>query len=522
MLQSDTGYRAGFAGFERVLTQKRKDGCGPMSIRILNTLTGAKEVFEPLVRGRVGMYVCGVTVYDLCHIGHARAAVVFDVVYRYLRHSGYEVTYVRNFTDIDDKIIRRANDEGVSAKELAERYIAAFYEDMDALGVLRATLEPKATDHVEDMIAHVRKLVAIGHAYEVDGDVYFSVDSYPAYGRLARRPLDEMLAGARVEVNARKRSPLDFALWKASKPGEPSWPSPWGPGRPGWHIECTVMGQKLLGPTLDIHGGGRDLVFPHHENEIAQAEAATGEPFVRFWMHNGFVNINQEKMSKSLGNFFTIRDVLKKVHPEVLRFFLLSHHYRSPVDYSDVSVLEATAGLDRLYGLLQRIDEALAGREAPARVPAGELSNGARAAHEAVQALRTEFDRAMSDDFNAAEAVGYLHKCGRQVGAFLHEGFEAVPGNLAVLRQAAESLRVLGGVLGLLQESPAAYFAAKKQDAVESRGLDPAAIEARIAERAAARKAKDFKRADDIRGELLAQGVVLEDGPTGTTWKVKG
>jgi len=490
-------------------------------MKIFNTLDGIKEPFAPLKQGRVGMYVCGVTVYDLCHIGHARAAVVFDVVYRYLRYSGYEVIYVRNFTDIDDKIIRRANEEGSTAKEVAESYIAAFYEDMDALGVLRPTHEPKATEHVEEMIAHVQKLVDRGHAYAVDGDVYFSVESYPAYGKLSKRPLDEMLAGARVEVDARKKSPLDFALWKASKPGEPAWPSPWGQGRPGWHIECTVMGQKYLGPTLDIHGGGRDLVFPHHENEVAQAEAATEEPFVRFWMHNGFVNINQEKMSKSLGNFFTIREVLKKIHPEVLRFFLLSHHYRSPLDYSDVSVQEAAAGLDRLYGLLQRIDEALAGREAPAQVPASELSDDTRAVHEALLGLFFQFENAMNDDLNTAEALGHVHKCARQVGAFLHEGFDPNPRNLAVLRYAAESFRKLGGVLGLLQESPAAYFGTKRQEAVDAKGLDPAMIEAKIAERKQARADKDWKRADDIRDELAALGVVLEDGPEGTTWKVK-
>ncbi len=490
-------------------------------MKIFNTLAGTKEPFAPLKQGRVGMYVCGVTVYDLCHVGHARAAVVFDVVYRYLRHSGYEVTYVRNFTDIDDKIIQRAKEEGVSAEEVAERYIAAFYEDMDALGVLRPTREPRATEHVPDMVAHVEKLMERGHAYEVEGDVYFAVESYPPYGKLSRRPLDELAAGARVEVDPRKKSPLDFALWKASKPGEPSWPSPWGPGRPGWHIECTVMGQKYLGPTLDIHGGGRDLVFPHHENEVAQAEGATGEPFVRVWMHNGFVNINQEKMSKSLGNFFTIREVLKQVHPEVLRFFLLSHHYRSPLDYSDVAVKEAAAGLDRIYGLLRRIDEALAGRKAPSQVPVSELTNGARAAHEAVLGLLFQFEDAMNDDFNTAEALGHLHRCARQVGSFLHEGFDPNPKNLAVLRYAAQSIRALGEVLGLLREMPEAYFGAAKQGAVEAKGLDPAAVEAKIDERNQARKDKDWKRADAVRDELAALGVVLEDGPGGTTWKIK-
>ncbi len=492
-----------------------------MSIKIYNTLTGGKEPFETLHPGRVGMYVCGVTVYDRCHIGHARSAVVFDVVYRYLAYSGYEVTYVRNFTDIDDKIIRRAQEEGVPSREITDRYIAAFYEDMDALGVLRATREPRATEHVADMIAHVQRLEKAGHAYAVDGDVYFSVESYPAYGRLSRRPLDELVAGARVEVDARKRSPLDFALWKAAKPGEPSWPSPWGPGRPGWHIECTVMSQGILGDTLDIHGGGKDLVFPHHENEVAQSEAASGKPFVRYWMHNGFVNIDQEKMSKSLGNFFTIRDVLERVHPEALRLFLLSHHYRSPLDYSEGAVEDAAAALDRLYALLGRLDEALSGPAAPAQVPVAELGERARGLHGAVLELFLEFERAMNDDFNTAEALGHVHRCARQVGGYLHEGFEPSPANLAVLRYAAEGLRRVGKVLGVLQLAPEAYAAAVRRGAVASRGLDPAAVEAQIAERAAARKARDWARSDAIRDALLAQGVILEDGPQGTTWKAK-
>ena len=493
-----------------------------MSLKLFNTLADRKEGFEPLHAGRVGMYVCGVTVYDLCHIGHARSAVVFDVIWRYLRHCGYDVTYVRNFTDIDDKIIRRANEEGVSTKELAERYIAAFYQDMDALGIQRPTHEPRATDYVADMVAHVEKLVGLGRAYPVEGDVYFSVGAYAPYGKLSKRPLDELVSGARVEVDPRKRSPLDFALWKASKPGEPCWESPWGPGRPGWHIECTVMGQKLLGPTLDIHGGGKDLVFPHHENEIAQAEAATDAPFVRYWLHNGFVNINHEKMSKSLGNFFTIREVLKVVDPEVLRFFLLSHHYRSPVDYSDESLRDATAGLDRLYGLLQRLDEALVGRDAPARVPSSGLDAGAQAVFEGVQALARDFEQAMNDDFNTAEALGHVHRFARLVGNCLHEGVAPSAGSYAVLRHAAESLRKVGEVLGVFGRPPSEYFGAKRKTGVASLGLDAGAIEARIEERLAARKGKDFARADAIRKELLDQGVVLEDGPKGTTWKIKG
>ncbi|MBI5440896.1 MAG: cysteine--tRNA ligase [Deltaproteobacteria bacterium] len=492
-----------------------------MSLRIYNGLTDRKEPFEPIEPGRVRMYVCGVTVYDLCHIGHARSAVVFDVVARYLRYSSYDVTYVRNFTDVDDKIIRRAQEEGISTRELAERYIEAFYIDMDALGIERPTHEPRATEYVEEMARHVEKLVRRGRAYAIDGDVYFAVGEYPPYGKLSKRSLDELMAGARVEVDARKRNALDFALWKASKPGEPSWPSPWGAGRPGWHIECTVMSQKLLGPTFDIHGGGKDLVFPHHENEIAQAEAATGEPFVRFWMHNGFVNINQEKMSKSLGNFFTIREVLKVVDPEVLRLFLLSHHYRSPVDYSDESLRDAGASLDRLYGLLQRIDEVLEGGTAPGQVPVEELGDGERAAHEAVLGLFYEFEEAMNDDFNTAGALGHLHRCARQFGSFLHEGVETRPSTLAVLRYAAESLRRLGGVLGLLQRRPTDYFASKKREAMEDLGLTEAEIEAKIAERAEARKARDWKRADAIRDELLQKGVVLEDTPKGTVWKAR-
>ncbi|GAB4246267.1 cysteine--tRNA ligase [Deferrisoma sp.] len=492
-----------------------------MGLKVYNTLTGRKELFEPLQPGRVGMYVCGVTVYDLCHVGHARSAVVFDVVYRYLRYSSFDVVYVRNFTDIDDKIIRRANEEGVSAAEIAERYIRAFYEDMDALGVLRPTHEPRATEHVDDMIAHIEGLIAKGHAYAVDGDVYFSVDSYPGYGRLSKRPLDEMVAGARVEVDPRKRNPLDFALWKAAKPGEPSWPSPWGEGRPGWHIECSVMSQKYLGPTIDIHGGGKDLVFPHHENEVAQAEALTGKPFVRYWLHNGFVNINQEKMSKSLGNFFTIRDVLKAVHPEVLRAFLLGHHYRSPLDYSDQALHDAAAGLDRLYGLLERADAVLRDREVPSQVPVAELGNGSRAVHEAVLGLFYQFEQAMNDDFNTAEALGHMHRCAREVGAFLHEGFDPQPHHLAVVRYAADSLRKVGAVLGILQDDPVAYREARRRGGAASLGIDPAWVEQKIAERAAARKARDWATADRIRDELADRGIVLEDGPEGTRWKVR-
>jgi len=323
-----------------------------MALRVYNTMTQKKEEFIPLHKGRIGMYACGVTVYDLCHIGHARSAMVFDVIYRYLQYKGYEVTYVRNFTDVDDKIIKRAQEAGVSTEEIAARYIQEFYIDMGALGMLKPTMEPKATEHIPEMIAQVERLLEKGLAYQVEGDVYYAVEKFPEYGKLSKRTLDEMQAGARVEVDERKRNPLDFALWKAAKPGEPSWASPWGKGRPGWHIECSAMSQRYLGDTLDIHGGGKDLIFPHHENEIAQAEGATGRPFVRFWLHNGFVNIAKEKMSKSLGNFLTIKEILKEYHPEVVRFFLLSRHYRSPVDFSSQGMEEARQNLARFYQVL--------------------------------------------------------------------------------------------------------------------------------------------------------------------------
>lgn len=492
-----------------------------MSIKVFNTPTGKKERLEPQTSGKIGMYVCGVTVYDLCHIGHARVAVVFDVIYRYLKYSGFEVNYVRNFTDIDDKIIRRAQEEGVDAKTIAERYIDAFYEDTDALGVERPNFEPKATDHIDEMIAHIEKLITKGHAYEVQGDVYFSVESFADYGKLSGRSTDELMAGARVEVDERKRNPLDFALWKASKPGEPKWQSPWGEGRPGWHIECTVMSQKYLGDTIDVHGGGKDLVFPHHENEVAQSEAATGKPFVKYWLHNGFVNVNHEKMSKSLGNFFTIRDILKTVRPEVLRLFLLSHHYRSPVDYSDGPINDAASSLDRFYGLLNRIDETLKGKEVPPQVPSSELGPAAKAVHEAVLGLHFQFETAMNDDFNTAEALGHMHKCSKQVGSFLHESFEPIPKNLTVLKYAAESFRKIGEVLGLLGDNPKAYFTEKKKQALKKLGMTVEDVEGKIAERAEARKTRNWARADAVRDELADLGIIMEDGADGTKWSVK-
>src|SRR5512139_2754101 len=340
-----------------------------MSLTVFNTMGGRKETFVPLTPGTVRMYVCGVTVYDLCHIGHARANVAFDIIVRYLRHSGYEVRYVRNFTDIDDKIIRKANQEGIPFEAVSRKYIDAFYEDFDRMGLLRPDAEPKATEHIPEIVALVSRLVRAGVAYAVDGDVYYAVRGFPAYGKLSGKNVEDLLAGARVEVDERKQDPLDFALWKASKPGEPWWDSPWGRGRPGWHIECSAMAFKHLGETFDIHGGGKDLVFPHHENEIAQSEGASGKTFARYWIHNGFVNVNSEKMSKSLGNFFTLRDVLERVKPEVLRFFFASSHYRSPIDYTDKSLAEAKAGLDRLYYVKKKMEECEAAGAAPSALP---------------------------------------------------------------------------------------------------------------------------------------------------------
>jgi cysteinyl-tRNA synthetase len=336
-----------------------------MKLLVYNTLTKTKEEFQPLEPNKVKMYVCGVTVYDYCHIGHARSAVVFDVIYRYLLFLGYDVVYVRNFTDIDDKIIRRAQEEHTDYRTIAERYIEAFYEDMDRLGVLRPTVEPRATEHIKEMIEIIQKLFDKGYAYQSGRDVYFSVERFPGYGKLSGRSLEDMMAGARVDIDEHKRNPFDFVLWKGSKEGEPVWDSPWGPGRPGWHIECSAMSAKYLGETFDIHGGGKDLIFPHHENEIAQSEAAFGKPFVRYWLHNGFVNINNEKMSKSLGNFLTIREILDKVHPEALRLFVISKHYRNPVDFSDEAIREAERGLERLYMTLSEALERIGGAVPP-------------------------------------------------------------------------------------------------------------------------------------------------------------
>ncbi|NLV24340.1 MAG: cysteine--tRNA ligase [Deltaproteobacteria bacterium] len=492
-----------------------------MTLRIFNTQSGAKEEFQPIEPGKVRLYVCGITAYDYCHIGHARANVVFDVLFRYLKALGYEVTYVRNYTDIDDKIINRANELKVGSRELAERFMAAFAEDMARLGCETPSVEPKATENISHIIAIIRTLIGKGMAYEAGGDVYFSIRDFPGYLKLSKRNLDEMLSGARIAPGEQKRDPMDFALWKAAKPGEPSWESPWGPGRPGWHIECSAMSMRYLGPSIDIHGGGKDLVFPHHENEIAQSEGATGQPFARYWVHNGFVNINQEKMSKSLGNFFTVREVLEKYDPEVLRFFILSAHYRSPIDFSDKNLEDARHGLSRIYEALLGLGEVL---DSGAAKPAPEAGFSAEDEEiwQPAERLRENFAAAMDDDFNTAQALGQIFEAVRAVNRVLAERrFEANGAWLRRLAAVRDRFRGCGEVLGLFQAEPASWLERIKDAGLGESGLSKEAIEALIVERQEARKAKNFARADAIRDELAAKGVILLDSPQGTTWKTK-
>jgi cysteinyl-tRNA synthetase len=461
------------------------------------------------------MYVCGVTVYDYCHIGHARAGIVFDMIYRYLLYSGYAVTYVRNYTDIDDKIINRANREGTDYRTVADRYIAAFDEDMERLGLKKPTVEPKATDHIADIIGIVQSLIDKGHAYEAGGDVYFAVESFPAYLKLSKRNLEDMLAGARVEVGEKKKHPMDFALWKSSKPEEPWWESPWGKGRPGWHIECSAMSMRFLGPSFDIHGGGKDLVFPHHENEIAQSEGANCCRFVTYWMHNGFVNINSEKMSKSLGNFFTIRDVLQLFDAETLRFFILSAHYRSPLDYSDQNLLEARAGLTRIHEALANLDAVLAGPAGDAAPPsAAELA-------EKAATLPARFREAMDDDFNTALALGCVFDTVRTLNRTLAEAAMPDAATRKVLAALRGAIDEIGEVLGLFRQPSAQWLAAREAEKAQELTVSTEEIEGLIAERAEARKARNFARSDEIRDYLLSKNVQLLDGSGGTTWQVK-
>jgi cysteinyl-tRNA synthetase len=476
-----------------------EQGLAHMGLQIYNTLSGKKEPFVPLKEGEVRMYVCGVTVYDSCHVGHARALLTFDVIYRYLRFLGYRVVFVRNFTDVDDKIIQRANKEGTTADVIAERYIREFYRDSAALGLLPPTHEPKATENIPEIIMLIRQLEEKGMAYGVNGDLFFPVDRFPGYGKLSKKKIEDLEAGARVEVDERKQSPIDFALWKASKEGEPFWESPWGRGRPGWHIECSAMSTKYLGQPFDIHGGGRDLIFPHHENEIAQSESASGLPFVRYWTHNGFLNIEQQKVSKSLGNIYTIQEILERYDGAALRHYFLGSHYRSPIDFSEQGLEEAEKGMERIYETMDRLDRIFP-------------SNGVKSPE---PALLEEFRREMDDDFNTPRAIALIFDEIRSLNRMLDEG------KTEKLWSRALALRTVGEILGLLQQKPDAFLRRKKERWIEKQGVSVETIEELIQRRDQARSEKKWQEADRIRAELQKRGIILEDTPGGTIWKVR-
>jgi len=481
-------------------------------LTLFNTLTGKQEPFTPIEPNRVRMYVCGVTVYDYCHIGHARSALVFDMLRRYLEYSGYEVTFVKNFTDVDDKIIRRANEQDVPCEVITSKYIDAYYEDMGKLGIKPASIEPKATEHIAQIIELTDRLIKKGLGYSIDGDVYFQVDKYKDYGRLSKRKLEELQAGARVDVDERKRHPMDFALWKRSKPGEPSWPSPWGAGRPGWHIECSAMSIKHLGETFDIHGGGMDLIFPHHENEIAQSCGATGKEFANYWIHNGFVQINQEKMSKSLGNFFTIREIFEKsewpekITGEMLRYFLLTTHYRAPVDFSDHALEEAKLALDGFYDLFKRLEEPSVQKDSDAQVVG------------IIDRTRELFCQAMDNDLNTAQALAVLQKLRGDVNKLVEQGLSTQK-----RREALTAIVGLGQVVRLFGVDRWQFKRGPSRPTgltVVITQLTDEQIADKVAERNEARKQKDFKKADEIRQLLAADGIIIEDKPDGTSrWK---
>lgn len=479
-----------------------------MALKLYNTLTRKKEIFTPLVENKVGMYVCGVTVYDSCHLGHARAALTFDMISRYLRFAGFDVKYVTNFTDVDDKIIKRANAEHVSSEEISERYITEYKQDMAALGIETPTELPKATEHITEMIDMIQKLISRNVAYAVDGSVFFSVRAFPEYGKLSGKKIEDLEVGARIEVDEAKKDPLDFVLWKPAKSGEPSWDSPWGKGRPGWHIECSAMSCKYLGETFDIHGGGRDISFPHHENEIAQSEGASGKTFARYWLHNGMITMNGEKMSKSLGNVENIQQLVKKYDPEVIRLFVFSNHYRSPLDYTEQNMSDSKSALDRYYETIARV----------------QLSPEASASSSVEAELKTkladfskDFAEAMNDDFNTAVVIGKVFELVRMINRFLDEA----KGVSAWLKTGVDELqKILSQVLGVFGSNPKQYFAEASRRVHES--VDVKKIEDLIAKRQQARANKDFAESDKIRDQLLAMGVELKDLPGGKVeWKVK-
>ncbi len=493
-----------------------------MSIRIYNTLTHKKEPLRPIEPDHVKLYVCGITSYDYCHIGHARSSIAFDMIVKYLRYRNYRVTFVRNFTDIDDKIIRRAQEQETSSEELANRFIDEFYVDMDFLGLERPDIEPKATEHIPEMIDLISSLIDKNKAYSVDGDVYYSVNEFSEYGKLSRRNLDDMQAGARISINEKKKHPMDFALWKSSKPGEPAWESPWGPGRPGWHIECSAMSKRYFGDTFDIHGGGKDLIFPHHENEIAQSEAANEAPFVNMWIHHGFVTVRNEetaeteKMSKSLGNFLTIRELSQKFHPEALKLFVFSTQYRNPLEYSEQAMQDAESGLARLYecvagyySLKQRQDQS-----APSVLADKEAKT--------LTSLEERFQQAMDNDFNSAQAIGHLFESAKIINKIVGK-FQSSqsPEDLVLMEKSVITLVKLAQILGILKESAEDFLGNRKQSILKGIDIDENTINEMIEQRYQARQAKNWELSDQIRDKLLAHNIELKDGPDGTSWNVK-
>ena len=480
-----------------------------MTIKVYNTLTKCKEDFKPIKEGEAGIYVCGVTPYNHPHVGNARPFVTWDVIRRFLEHEGYNVTHVQNFTDVDDKIINTANQEGVQWYDISNRYIDSYYKVMDKLHVRRAHIYPRVSEHIPDIVATVQKLIDNGHAYVVDGDVYYKVQSFKYYGELSGRNLEDMQAGARVDVDDRKAHPMDFALWKAAKHGEPSWDSPWGKGRPGWHIECSTMSMKYLGETFDFHGGGSDLIFPHHENEIAQSEGCTGKhPFVHYWLHNGFITVNEEKMSKSLGNFFTVIDILKKFSPETLRFFIVETHYRSPLDFSDTRLKEAEKSLARLRNAREVL------MELSKKISGGPLQNSLQLRAEVIK-LRDDFMNAMRDDFNTALAISYMFELAKKVNTYKNELKDDKPDG-KLLDIMSKVFSEMCSIIGILENEKQMVNNNEKKECDD--GKEQALVQLIVDMRQEARKNKNFALADKLRDDLAKIGVVLQDTPDGVKW----
>ncbi|NIP30524.1 MAG: cysteine--tRNA ligase [Candidatus Dadabacteria bacterium] len=473
-------------------------------ITTYNSLNKKKEEIIPHEGNKIRMYACGPTVYDSAHLGHARSAVSFDIVQRFLRHAGYDVTFVRNYTDVDDKIINRANDLGVSPTEISEKYIKEYKEDMSSIGVETPDVEPKVTDHIDQIISMIEKIIERGYAYQSGNDVFFSVRKFKEYGKLSGRSVDSMLEGVRIDINEKKDDPLDFALWKGAKEGEPFWPSPWGNGRPGWHIECSVMSMEYLGTNFEIHGGGKDLIFPHHENEIAQSEAASGENFTKYWLHNGLIQINSEKMSKSLGNFFTVQNAVKRWSPESIRLFFLSHHYQNPADFSEKVMDDTESSLERIYTTLKR---------------AKDLDHNSQTTDPELENTTNKFKEnwfvSMCDNFNTAESIGSLFELIRAINKSIDKN-----GWTISLKDSLEEIKKFGKVLGILEKDPDEYLNSRKSSK-NLEGISKEEIEDLIEERKTARSEKNWARADEIRTELDSKGIILEDKADGTVWKVK-